>query len=156
MEAPTEITVRMTRGSVAMGDDATAPHEWVFPVHTLTTVSGLVEIVTGESYLAGVSGGRATWVLEARAPNAGPLAVLTQQRDRERWPIDPGEYLTRLHPGDPRDVREVAVYVRYRAQADPDEVYAELAAHLDRRVPPADVHVPRDARRQPPRPPAPR
>ena len=48
--------VRLTRQSVAMGDDAWAPHDWQFTVAPGTTLGELVQIAIDDRYLATISG----------------------------------------------------------------------------------------------------
>lgn len=84
------IGVRLTRQSVAMSDDAWAPHEWEFTVAPGTTLAELVQIAIDDHYLATISGGRATWVVEA---DRLPLAVVAQQWREPRWLTDPNRPL---------------------------------------------------------------
>jgi hypothetical protein len=71
------------RDSVAAGDDADAPHEWILPVSPDATVSDVVERVLRVSprYLASIGGGRATWILET----GRPIAVVAQQWEEPRY-----------------------------------------------------------------------
>ena len=83
--------VRLTRQSVAMSDDAWAPHEWEFTDASDTKLADLIQIAIDDHYLATISGGRATWVVEA---SRLPLAVVAQQWREPRWLTDPNRPLT--------------------------------------------------------------
>lgn len=64
------------RDSVAAGDDIDAPHEIKIPVEEGASVADVVAKVISTRYLPRISGGRATWIVEA---SSQPIAVLAQQ-----------------------------------------------------------------------------
>ena len=74
------MAIVIRRDSVAMGDDADAPHEWVVPGQPDVPLAAVVEPIVHARYLASVAGGRATWIVEGERP----LAVLAQQWDAPR------------------------------------------------------------------------
>ena len=73
------------RDSVAAGDDADAPHEWLLSATPDASVAEVVERITSARYLASISGGEATWILEGDRP----LAVVAQQWTEPRFLVDP-------------------------------------------------------------------
>ncbi|MDG4861953.1 hypothetical protein P8605_27810 [Streptomyces sp. T-3] len=105
----------LTRDSVAMGDDANAPHEQVIDCDEGLTLAAFLSDVRTHRYLASIAAGRATWVLYEGAET---LAVIAQEWDGPRFLADAG----RTFRG-----AMVRLHFRYEAQRDPDEVYAGLA-----------------------------
>jgi len=108
------------RDSVCAGDDGDAPHEWRVPAAPEATVADVAGKLQSARYLASVSGGRATWILQG----AGPLAVLAQEWEEPRFLVAPEapvwdqvDRLARPH-----------LLVKYWCQADPNRVFASLAA----------------------------
>jgi hypothetical protein len=125
-QAPTRIGVRFERRSVAMGDDTRAPHTWTFEIDTLTMLGELAQLAVEDHYLANISGGRATWVLQTAPRGGRPLAVLAQQWPAPRWLTDPAAYVIRLRDVYRGDREEACLYLDYRAQADPDDLTRTL------------------------------
>jgi len=73
--------LKLTRESVAMGDDVDAPHEESLKVPSGSTLQALLEAVIRSGYLPVVRG-RATWsVLDGKTP----LAVISQEWDAPRY-----------------------------------------------------------------------
>ncbi|WP_327357038.1 hypothetical protein [Streptomyces sp. NBC_01304] len=105
----------LTRDSVAMGDDADAPHEQVIESDGELTLAGFLSDVRTHRYLASIAGGRATWVLYEGAET---LAVIAQEWGMPRFLADS----RRTFRG-----QVVRLHFRYEAQQDPDEVYNQLA-----------------------------
>lgn len=107
------VRLELTRDSVAMGDDADAPHSQTLDLADNVSLSDAVAAVLALPYLAHIRGGKATWlVVVGRATKA----VVAQQWATPRW-------LT-----DPRAPAPAAIHFRYLQQRDPDEVYTEMDA----------------------------
>lgn len=111
-------TLVVWRDSVAAGDDAHAPHEWRLAVQADTTVDDVVRAIRTARYLASISTGEATWIVEGDRP----LAVVAQQWTAPRFLVDPA---TPIHSvvrvsGSPH------VEVRYWKQVAPERVYEAL------------------------------
>ena len=81
----TNLQITIWRDSVAAGDDADAPHELLLEVTPQTTLQEITDYVLGKSYLASISGGRATWTLQSERP----LAVIAQQWEQPHFLIPP-------------------------------------------------------------------
>ncbi|WP_394821784.1 hypothetical protein [Pendulispora albinea] len=109
--------IEITRDSVAMGDDADAPHREVLEVSDGATLADAVAEVLRRPYLARIRGGKATWLI-VRAPAV--LAVVAEQWSAPRW-LD-----------DPQAPAPSSLHFRYLAQRDPDQVYASFSASMRR------------------------
>ena|SRR5687768_2705340 len=79
--ALTRMPVLIWRDSVAMGDDADAPHEWAMPLAGDPSIGAVVAAMLDSRYLASITGGQATWIIEGNRP----LAVVAQQWAVPRW-----------------------------------------------------------------------
>ena len=108
------------RDSVAAGDDADAPHEWILTLGADAAVDQLVRTIVSARYLASIRTGQATWIVEG----AWPIAVVAQQWTEPRYLVDSA-----------MPVREVVkpagrphVEVRYWMQVDPRRVFDALRA----------------------------
>lgn len=151
-QAPTHIKISFERRSVAMGDDAWSPHTWTFQIDTLTTLGELAEIAIEGHYLASISGGRASWVLQ-NARGGRQLAVVAQQWSAPRWLVDPAAYVIRVRDIYIADREEARLYFEYRVQADPDTLFQTLLTENGTRE--YDNTFKRSHRAQPERPHAP-
>jgi hypothetical protein len=107
------------RDSVAAGDDADAPHEIKFSAKPGATLADVLATIRAARYLASISGGQATWIVES-GPKA--LAVIAQQ-----WSVP--RYLEESS----RDIRLIVsrsvpcqLFFKYWCQADPELVYVSL------------------------------
>jgi hypothetical protein len=129
-QAPTRIGVTFERRSVAMGDDSWAPHTWTFEIDTLTMLGELARIAIDGHYLASISGGQASWVLQT-ARGGRPLAVVAQQWQVPRWLADPADYVIRIRDVYAADRAEARLYFEYRVQADPGALFEKLLAEHD-------------------------
>jgi len=112
------MSVIVWRDSVAMGDDADAPHEWVVALPAEATVANLVTKILRKGYLPRIGGGNATWIVEGRRP----VAVLAQQWSEPRWLVDSDAPLTDLS----RKAGRANFEIRYWCQVGPNRVYACL------------------------------
>ncbi|MBV9878923.1 MAG: hypothetical protein JO180_00425 [Gemmatirosa sp.] len=106
------------RDSVAAGDDADAPHEWVLSVPPDGTVGDVVDAIVRARYLASIAGGRATWIVEG----AQPIAVVAQQWTAPRWLVAPDSPVAAAR----RPTGSPDFEVRYWCQVDPERVYESL------------------------------
>ena len=112
--------VTMWRDSVAMGDDADAPHEWIVPVSGDTPIGEVVAAMLDSHYLASIASGQATWIVEGERP----LAVVAQQWPAPRWLVAAEAPVSTLV----RPAGRPHIEVRYWCQIDPDRVYECLRA----------------------------
>ena len=109
--------VRLTRESVAMGDDADAPHHYEITVADDASLSAIIKVVVQSHYLASIAGGRATWTVISRIP----IAVVAQQWAESRM-LTPVSSLSSLNFSG----NVLSIHFDYRAQQDPDLVYEEF------------------------------
>jgi hypothetical protein len=110
------MNVRLTRDSVAMGDDCDAPHERIITVPDSAGMQEIIETVLGCHYLARISGGQATWSVAS----GGHIAVVAQQ-----WPTPkmlPEAELVRPNYSN----GTLLLHFTYYAQENPDTVYQGL------------------------------
>lgn len=103
------------RDSVAAGDDFDAPHEIKLYLEECASVAHVVAELTSIGYLPSISGGRATWIVEA---GSQPIAVLAQQWSEPRYLVPAAQPMTPLI-GNP--VR-CHIRLKYCRQTDPDSV----------------------------------
>ena len=150
-QARTVINVALTRKSVAMGDDAHAPHDWSFQVNSITMLGELVQIILADSYLAS-TGTPGTWVLETVSRPASPLAVITYPRAGERWLVDPAQYLIQMPDIYDAAAEKVSLHVGHPFTHDAGTVVAPLAARVGGPVPSYEFTGNTAAREQPSRP----
>ncbi|MET9399815.1 hypothetical protein [Kitasatospora sp. NPDC002965] len=113
--------VRLTRDSVAMGDDTDAPHAAELALREGATVHEAGVALLAARYPASVSGGRATWVLTV--DGGAPLAVLAQQWAEPRALPGADGPLARFASAD----GAVRLHLVYRTQRDPDAEWSRLA-----------------------------
>ncbi|KQV14837.1 MULTISPECIES: hypothetical protein [unclassified Kitasatospora] len=116
--------LQLTRDSVAMGDDADAPHEEERDVAADLTIRAAIEAVLADRYLASIHGGRATWA--AQAEGGTPLAVVAQQWGQQARLLTAGQGGLATLAGADGSVR---LHFAYYTQRDPDAVYRELSEH---------------------------
>jgi len=126
VQRPAGMTVRVTRESVAAGDDIDAPHERTFALPAGTSLETALATVMSARYLPSISGGLATWSVASGIP----LAVIAQQWQAPRMlfgvsdnpdALDRAPGLLRLHFNyhaqlDPEIVLEVLRRLRLRAE----------------------------------------
>lgn len=111
--------IKVSRDSVAMGDDCTAPNQQIFEIQPDTTLAQFCELLIEQYYLPSIQGGCATWVLTFQNQ---PLAVIAQQWEKPRYITDSQAllsiYLDRIDG-------EVMYHfwVDYEQQKDPDKIY---------------------------------
>ena len=102
------------RDSVAAGDDADAPHEWLLPTESDASVGDVVTRIASAHYLASITGGEATWIIQGDRP----LAVVAQQWTEPRYLVDSALPIREvLNPS-----ARPHVEARYWCQVSPDWV----------------------------------
>jgi hypothetical protein len=106
------VLLDLTRGSVAMGDDADAPHRVTIEVHDQAFLSEVLRDLP-RGYLPMIAGGKATWVVRGRGGE--PLAVMAQQW---REPVLLGRVTAWSLEGH--------LHFEYAVQEDPNQVLARL------------------------------
>jgi hypothetical protein len=118
------MNVRVTRDSVAAGDDIDAPHTRSFSFPDSLSMLQLVSAIVAERYLASIIGNKATWSVVSGIP----LAVVAQQWSTPRAIGWPEPVLSDL------DWREgvLCVHFNYHTQLDPEfvlQVLKDLRLH---------------------------
>ena len=110
--------IRLTRDSVAAGDDVDAPHTRLIEIADVETAHAVVDLVFDKLALAAISSGQATWGLKSNVM----LAVVAQQWTAPRKLPWPGGTIQALAwSGDTLNVHAV-----YFAQLPPDVVFEVL------------------------------
>lgn len=112
--------IKLTRESVAMGDDVDAPHFLEIEIEPNWTITEILEYVTDINYLPKIIGGRATWSVAINKP----IAVLSQE--------NPNEPLLICHPDYPYHggrgfVEFDHIHFNYHAQKKANEVFEVLS-----------------------------
>src|SRR5690606_32178176 len=70
--------IKLTRESVAMGDDIDAPHFLEIDIEPNWTITEILKYISNINYLPKISGGRATWSVAINEP----IADLTQENPK--------------------------------------------------------------------------
>ena len=109
--------ILLTRESVAMGDDADAPHYREMTVADCTSLQAIIKVILQSRYLATIGGGRATWTVLSRIP----IAIVAQQWAEPKMLV-PVPSLSSLNFSD----NVLSVHFDYRVQQDPNLVYEEF------------------------------
>ena len=73
------VKIRLTRDSVAAGDDVDAPHEKTFQLHPAERIASLVAKIRENRFLPTIHGGKATWFLYI---DAEPICLMTEENER--------------------------------------------------------------------------
>jgi hypothetical protein len=113
------LKVTVERDSVCAGDDVDAPHSESIWTRQDCTLAHVLECIRDMGYLARISGGRATWIVESNRP----LAVMAQQWNSPRFLVAPE---TRLVDCADLSGRR-SLFFRYWCQVDPGVVFDCLA-----------------------------
>ena len=110
--------ILVTRDSVCMADDCSAPNLKKWPASQAVSVKQVMQKLKRDYLPRNIQGGEATWVVMA---NRTPLAVIAQQW-REPKIIDQNVSIDSI-----KDERgNLKLHVEYRAQDDPEEVFKEF------------------------------
>ena len=112
--------VRIDRGSVHPGDDLEA-HVIELSVTAATTIGELLYMVKQASYLPGISGGEATWLVELVDGKAGRIGVMAQQWPEPRLTIPLETPINEL-----LFFNRSSFYFRYWGQSNPEAVFESL------------------------------
>jgi hypothetical protein len=103
------------RESVCAGDDCDAPHERTLASPSEMTLRQVAALLLDGSYLASISGDKATWILDGKQP----LLVFAQQWTEPRFLVPPDSRLVDCLRSDGRP----HLRFRYWRQVDPDRVF---------------------------------
>jgi hypothetical protein len=79
------INLAVSRSSVCAGDDVDAPHSRSVALSDMMPIKFVIQDILDSGYLAKISGGRATWIVELGLP----VAVATQQWAKPRYLTNP-------------------------------------------------------------------
>jgi len=118
--ASESLSLSIERDSVCAGDDCDAPHQVSIQVHRESSLAQVLETIQSMTYLARISGGCATWIVEADRP----LAVMAQQWTTPRFLIAPDTRIATCRTND----GFCRLFFRYWCQVDPDRVFDALQA----------------------------
>ncbi|WP_125921743.1 hypothetical protein [Hymenobacter lapidarius] len=109
--------ILLTRESVAMGDDADAPHHREILVADDADLSAIINVILQSNYLASIAGGRATWTVVSRIP----IAIVAQQWAEPKM-MAPIPSLSSLNFSN----NALSLHFDYRTQQNPESVYEEF------------------------------
>ena len=112
--------IKLTRESVAMGDDIDAPHVLEIEIEPNWTIIEILKYISNIDYLPRISGGRATWSVAINEP----IAVFTQETPEEQLLICLPDYP--FH-GMSRFVEFEHIHFNYHAQKKASEVFEVLS-----------------------------
>jgi hypothetical protein len=118
MTSPQSIKLSVQRDSVCAADDVGAPHSESVSIKPDSSLAEFLQIIQRMGYLAQISGGRATWIVELDRP----VAVMAQQWKSPQFLIDPE---TRIADCAKLDR---PLFFRYRCQANPSVIFNCLKA----------------------------
>lgn len=113
------IVVSIDRDSVHAGDDLHS-HETSIKVEHTTSMRRLLERIQAISYLPGIHGGEATWII---CSPAGKIGVLAQQWHSPKLTI-PLETLVAEHFRD----QTPRLLFRYWGQKNPEQIFSQIRA----------------------------
>jgi hypothetical protein len=108
------------RDSVGAADDCES-HKVVFFITPQDSVLEFLEQAILVSPLAHIAGGQATWLIDTEGYGKGCIGVMAQQWSRPRLLIPESTSVTHLF-----GEREVAIFLRYWCQSDPEAVFEAL------------------------------
>ena len=109
------IQITADRDSVCAGDDCDS-HEAKFLVAATCSAQELLVVAWQACPLAGIAGGRATWLIDV-ASSENCIGVMAQQWLKPKLLVPPETTAAELFNG-----REQSLYFRYWCQSDPDAV----------------------------------
>ena len=119
MRTSKPMILNVERDSVCAGDDNDAPHTKQFSFESNASLTEALSTIVNAGYMACISGGKATWIVEAAGK---AVAVVAQQWQSPKFLIDPttlvGECIIPESPN--------ALFFRYWCQVDPDVVFERL------------------------------
>lgn len=112
--------ITLTRASVAMGDDADAPHFKEIEIGRHWTILEILNHIMATNYLPTIGGGKATWSVSIN----GPIAVLSQENFEIPLLICLPDY---PYHGTKAFIDLTHIHFNYHAQKKPEEVYTVLS-----------------------------
>lgn len=112
--------IKLTRESVAMGDDTNAPHFLEIEIQSNWTILEILKHIVKLNYLPQINGGKATWSVAINEP----IAVLSQENFENPILICFQDYPYQETMG---FVNIENIHFNYHAQKNPDEVYEILS-----------------------------
>lgn len=112
--------IKLTRESVAMGDDVEAPHFLEIEIHPNWTILEILKQILKLNYLPQIHGGKATWSVAINEP----IAVLSQENFENPMLICLPDY---PHQDTMGFVNIEHIHFNYHTQKKPDEVYEVLS-----------------------------
>ncbi|WP_374554578.1 hypothetical protein [Aquitalea pelogenes] len=117
------MVLTVDRDSVCAGDDCTS-HARSFSVPCAASLSELIHQAKKACELAGISGGKATWIVEAGGYDGMPIAVVAQQWDEARALITSSTTIDHLFAD-----LEKQLFFKYWCQANPETVFDALVSN---------------------------
>jgi hypothetical protein len=106
------------RESVAMGDDAYAPHEIKIKVEDDESIESTLEKILATHYLPSIHGGKATWIFVGK----NPVAVIAQQWSKPYYLVESNSRTEDLIAFQ----KDCQLEFIYWCQVEPEEVVASL------------------------------
>jgi len=112
--------IKLTRESVAAGDDFDAPHFLEIEIQPNWTILEILQSIVKLNYLPKISGGKATWSVAINEP----IAVLSQENFKNPILICLRDYPFQDTRG---FIKIEHIHFNYHAQKKPEEVYEVLS-----------------------------
>ena len=112
--------IKLTRESVAMGDDINAPHFLEIEINSNWTIMEILKHIYQTNYLPKIIGGKATWSVAINEP----IAVITQENPKEPMLICLPDY---PYHGTRGFVEFDNIHFNYHAQKKASEVFEVLS-----------------------------
>lgn len=112
--------IKLTRDSVAMGDDINAPHFLEIEIEATWTITEILNYIVKIDYLPKISGGKATWSVAIYEP----IAILTQKNPEKPLLISRTDY---PYHGTKGFVEFDHIHFNYHAQKKASEVFDVLS-----------------------------
>lgn len=105
------------RDSVCAGDDCEL-HERPFTAPLSAFVPELIKLASSACKLAGIAGGKATWIVEAGGRGGKPIAVVAQQWQQPRSLVPETTTVESIFAN-----QKTKLFFKYWGQANPDGVF---------------------------------
>ncbi len=112
--------IKLTRASVAMGDDIDAPHFLEIEIQPNWTISEILKHILKSKYLPQINGGKATWSVAINEP----IAILSQENFENPMLICLPDFPYQDTLG---FVNIEHIHFNYHTQKNPSEVYEVLS-----------------------------
>jgi len=112
--------IKLTRESVAIGDDIDAPHLLEIEIQSNWTILDILKHILKLNYLPQINGGKATWSVAINEP----IAVLSEENSENPLLICLPDYPYHDNLG---FVNIEHIHFNYHAQKKPIEVYEVLS-----------------------------